>query len=247
MFGRFGQRWDERVALGHLGDVLEGLGQYESSRNQRAQAYVVAHEIGDQQGEAEMLADLSRMAQALGDAPQAQEYAQQALLLARETGGRWEEALAWHALGLCRAAAGEDTAAAEAYRTALALHQAMGQAAKCTELHAELAWLAHRRGDATAAEAELAHVLPDRAASTLNQLDNPRLCWLCYDALRDANPVAAAAMLAHGYQLIQASAATIPDAAERQQYLRAIPHHRVLIEAWEAQLGPQEPGSTPQE
>jgi hypothetical protein len=124
--------------------------------------------------------------------------------------------------------------AEDAYRSALHLFESVDQQANCLELLAELALLASRRGDRELAMHYVDRIIPDRNSSALQEIQQPSICWCCYEVLKMDEPSAAFVLLENGTSTLQAVAEQITDAGAHRHYVSQLPHHAELMEAWKS-------------
>jgi tetratricopeptide (TPR) repeat protein len=230
-----GQHVDESVVLGHLGDVMESLGRYDEAYKYKGEAQAIMKEAEDPQGEAEMLTGISRIETFRGNVESAERAARQAISIAAQHEYRVEEAAAWQQLGLAKSMDKRWDESEQAYSRALDLFDALKQESKSFELHAELAWLAHQRGDAERAKTHLDAILPGRTPDAVRNIQQPSVCWCCYEALKADQPDAAHVILKNGYKTLMGVSEKIKDTSARKHYLYMLPHHEALVQSWKQQ------------
>lgn len=226
-----GQQVDESIVLGHLGDVMEALGRYEDAYKYKSEARVIMHEAEDPQGESEMLTGVSRIETFRKNFENAELSARQAISLAAQHEYRVEEAAAWQQLGFSKAIEEKWDESEQAYFRALELFDTLKQENKSVELRAELARIAHQRGDDEQATKHLAVILPDRTTDTLKKIQQPAICWCCYEVLQGKEPETASLLLQDGYAIVNETAIKITDPGARKHYLQKLPHHAEIVEA----------------
>jgi len=174
------------------------------------------------------------LAHASGEQQQARTIAEQGVQMAAELFGRSHQADALVVLGLVTEATGPDIAL-RAYQQALGHYHGLQLPHKAAEAHAGLARLALHQGDNALAlrYAELLY----SCIATLPHVgyDEPFRVYLsCYQVLAAHDDPRAAAILAHGRQLLFQYAARLPDAQRQRTFLTAVPLHRALANAGQA-------------
>lgn len=227
-----GQQVDEGVVLGHIADVMDALGRYDESFAYKREARDLTQEADDPQSVTEFLIELSRTEIFRENYESAAELARQAIAIASEQDYPVEAAAAWQALGLAYITAGKQREAEEAYATALALYEALNQESKSTELHAELAWVAHERGDIQSAKKHLEFVISGRSPEVLKSMQRPSVCWCFYEVLKDEESEIAKILLENGYNTLRQTLEKISDPRARAHYSNKLSHHADLLQAW---------------
>ncbi|MEZ5935649.1 MAG: tetratricopeptide repeat protein [Alphaproteobacteria bacterium] len=111
------------IALGHsrLSEIEKAIGYYE-------QALIIAHEIGDREGESNTFGNLGNAYAALGEVEKAIGYHERALVISREIGNRHGEGSDLGSLGNAYAALGELEKAIGYYEQQLAIVREIGDA-----------------------------------------------------------------------------------------------------------------------
>lgn len=229
-----GQQADESIILGHLADVMEALGRYDEASEYKGKAIQLARAVEDPQAEAEFLSGLSRIETFRENFRGAEQLAHAAIIISHQHGYRVEEAAAWQTLGMAEISNGDYAGAEEAYARSLDLYEELNQRNKQAELHAELAWLAHERGDHELARKHLAFLIPDPSPNTLATIQEPAICWCCFQVLESEDAASALVLLRSGYSALQKVLVQIADPKARQHYETKLPHHPALVRTWEA-------------
>ena len=107
------------------------------------------------------------------------------------------------------------------------------------EAEAGLAQVALAQGDTACALRHAEAVLQGLAQGhSLDGAEEPLRVYLaCWQALQAAGDARAGPLLAQANALLQQRAARVEDVAARQASLHAVPHHRALVQAWQASQG----------
>jgi hypothetical protein len=147
------------------------------------------------------------------------------------SGARYPEAWAQYRLGEAQAALGRHADASASFAAAAALARDIGIGLDRTAV-AGLARVAMVQGDLAMAlghvETLLAGPQPDVAAP--DTTFHPELVALtCHDVLARVGDPRAAAWLERARVLLWAVADRIPDAAQRQAHVAAMPHRRAIV------------------
>jgi tetratricopeptide (TPR) repeat protein len=121
-----GDKWNEGVHLGNLGNAYASLGRVEEAIGYYQQALDIAREIGDRSSEGNWLGNLGNAYASLGRVEEAIGYYQQALDIAREIGDRRGEGSDLGNLGLAYYALGRVEEAIGYYQQALDIAREIG-------------------------------------------------------------------------------------------------------------------------
>ena len=125
-----GNRRQEEIAIGSLGEVFYSLGKYVKAREHYEKALAISREIGDRVNEAALYGDLGNMFCSLGQYVKAKEYYEKELAISRETGDRAQEGTSYGNLGNVFCSLGEYVKAKEYDEKALAISREIGDRAK---------------------------------------------------------------------------------------------------------------------
>jgi tetratricopeptide (TPR) repeat protein len=117
--------------------VRLATGDYPAAAQALKQALRIYRDLGDRDGEAEVLNETGTLHRVSGNLARARECHRQALELARAITSSWDEAHALAGLGRCAAAAGHPAQAEALLRKALEIFQRTG-AAEAPAVLAEL-------------------------------------------------------------------------------------------------------------
>ena len=150
------------------------------------------------------------------------------------------EARDWEAVALLYVAhaeqsLGRNAAAAQTYERAQAKAREIGHSMEHIAT-AGLARVALAQGDTVAALKHVDGVLAyEDKGGKLERTGFPRFIELtCYEVLARSGDSRAAEWLERAHTNLMAKAATIPDAALREGFLKNIPEHREIMAAWAA-------------
>lgn len=231
-----GNRRNEAIALGNLGNSWLRLGQDTQTREHLEAGLRLACDVGDRATQANTLTNLSLLALRQGDDPLALVQAQQALELASVVQSPEFEAMARCALGNAELALGRYAPANAAFDQACEIALKLGNPIRY-EAAAGLARVALAQGDTATAlqvlQAALRHLAE---GGTFKGTESPYLIRLsCYQVLARAGDSRAVALLESVHAELQTAAAALADAAVRQSFLNNIPEHRAIVAAWAAQ------------
>lgn len=116
---QLGDKHNEGVILGNLGNAYAALGEVRRAIEQYEQALEIAREIGDRRGEGNRLTNLGDAYQKLGDAKQAIDYYEQVLTIDREIEDKSGEAIDLGSIGDVYLDSGDAKRAIEYYDLAL--------------------------------------------------------------------------------------------------------------------------------
>ena len=228
-----GDRMGEAIGLDCMGQVAILVGDLAEAQRSFEDALRVQRELGLHSHEAHALAYLAAVLLWRGDEARALVVARQALEVAVASGTRYSEAWAQYRLGEAQSALGRHAEASASFTAAAALARDIGIDLERTAL-AGLARAAMAQGDLATAlghvETLLAGPQPDVAAP--DTTFHPELVALtCHEVLARAGDPRAAEWLERARVLLWAVANRIPDAAQRQAHVAAMPHRRAIVAA----------------
>lgn len=229
-----GNPHEEAVALVNLGDCLMKLGDLHSARDHFNQANRKLHGIGDQAMLCTVFINLAQIAMMQTDKVSAVSLAQQALEIAIAIERRSSQISALILLGDAQVAFGSYPTAKEAYEQSLKYALDMNSE-KSHKARASLAQLALLEGDLPTASR---HVQPMvdivEAGGIIGGVDFPReIEFICYRVLLTAGDPRANAWLTRSHATLQAMAARIPEDGMRHRFLRQIPSHSQIVDAYQ--------------
>lgn len=230
-----GNRRNESIALGNLGNGWLRLGQHALAGQYLGECLRLSRSVGDRGTEANTLTNLSALALRHGDTAQALQLAQAAQALAAEVQSPIFEALAACALGNAELAAGQNDAATAAFRRALELARLLGNATQHDAL-AGLARVALVQNRVSAAMPWVQALLEQiNGEDGLEGSESPYLIRLtCQQALARLPDPRADSLLEDLHADLLKAASLISDSALRDGFLCSIPEHRSIMEIWAA-------------
>ena len=123
---KLGNKKQEGLALGNLGNAYGDLGEPRKAIEYNEQVLAIARETGDRRGEGRTLGNLGNAFRDIGETSKAIEHYEQHLAIARETGDRRGEGYALGNLGLAYSALGETRKAIEYFEQDLAIARETG-------------------------------------------------------------------------------------------------------------------------
>jgi len=226
-------RTNECTTLVNLGDACTRLGDFEAAREHLAGALQMALAIGIRGHEAMSLLNLAGVTYFLGEPAQALGHAEAAARVAAAAGNRQYEAFALMSLGHAALALAQTGRSEQAYSQSAGLLREIGLPHLALEADAGLARLALARGQVAAAhqhlQALLVHLGQHTGEAALDGCEHP--LWMrltCVQVLQSLGDPASAGHLAAAHAELQAQAGRIEEAAARDRFLRAMPHHRAI-------------------
>jgi class 3 adenylate cyclase/tetratricopeptide (TPR) repeat protein len=228
-----GHRRHEAGVLSNLGYVDLELGRYARAGERFTEARELARRIGQRALEGTVLINLALAALHGADAATALPHATAARELLAASGNQWMEAVALRVMGQCELALGHAARAAELLAEARGRFEARKLRALALEATASLAQARLAGGDITAAAALVEQILAalDQGAS-LDGCEEPmRVHLACWQVLQAAGDARAPARLQAAREHLLARAERVANAAQRESYLQAVPHHRALLQA----------------
>lgn len=234
-----GDRRNEAVALGNIGQAWLDLGATTDAGPDLEAALKLHRAVGDRASESHVLTSLSELALWQGHDALALAQARAALEIAQASQAHLWQTVALLRLGNAELALGRYVAADAAFERCHALSSAIDSASPHDAV-AGRARVALAQGDTAAALGHVEGLLSHLAGGgTFKGAQSPRTIQLsCYEVLAHAKDVRAAAVLAAAHADLQARAATITDSTLRQGFLSHIPAHREILAALASRLVP---------
>ena len=228
-----GNRRNEAIALGNLGNGWLRLGEHAQARHYLEDCLQLARSIGDRATEPHVLTNLSVLALRLGDDALALTRAQAAVDIATDVQSPVFEAIARCALGNAELALGRPDQAQAAFERALEIARQLDNATEFDAL-AGLARVALARQDPVSAMPLVERLLESmRSERKLDGSEAPYLIRLtCQQVLAQAGDSRAAQVLGSAHADLLAQALTIGDADLRHCFLSDIPEHQAIMAAW---------------
>ena len=234
-----GNRSHEAGTLSNLGYVDLSLGDYAAARERFSAARETFARIGQRSREGIVLINLALASLNGGQPRVALAEAEAAAALLDAAGSRWAAAAAQRVAGLAALDLGDADQAATHLGAARAQFEDLGLVPLALEAEAGLAQVALAQGDTACALRHAEAVLQGLAQGhSLDGAEEPLRVYLaCWQALQAAGDARAGPLLAQANALLQQRAARVEDVAARQASLHAVPHHRALVQAWQASQG----------
>lgn len=229
-----GHRRLEGLMHGNLGGVLISLGDYQRAQAHQETCVAIAREIGNRSVEANGLTGLATISAATGDSAAALTYARQAVQITTALGDPFHGAQALLALCDASAAHGDYEAAATACDEARVCFEHAKVQAGALQAVAQQAELALARSDIGQAMSLIETVLSTLANGiALAAAPEPlKVRLIGYRVLAAANDPRSEQWLIDAHAELQALGARITDDAMRRQFLRHVPHHRAIADAY---------------
>ncbi len=217
--------------LNDLGDLYTLLGSYGEARAIFERALAMARRIGMHKSQVNILEGLARCLVHLGELRLARGLIEEALALSARFTRQMHRGYYLSTLGSVAEHEGNWSEAAKHYGEALGWWQQSSHSSDAlSEAHAGLVRVALARNDLQTAMAHAEAILPFLAGAPLKDTLAPMLVhWSCYRALRDANDLRAAPVLAQARALIRAQAAQIDHPQLRDSFLNGVVAHRELM------------------
>lgn len=237
MVRELGNRGDEALRLSNLGSVYPRLGDYARARSCLEQGLQVARAVGRRHDEAALLLNMASVAHLQGDDTAALGFARAAFDSAVDSGQRDLEAFARLVTGHAELGLGRLDAANAAYTDSRDRLQSLNLRAQLAlDPVSGLARVALAGGDIVSALAHTEQLLAHQAAGgsfdgTEEPLLLPLTCWRVLQAARDPR---AGAVLEAAMTELRTQAERIRDDAARRNFLSLVPHHREIVQAWQA-------------
>jgi class 3 adenylate cyclase len=228
-----GNRRNEAIALGNLGNGWLRLGEHTQARLHLEECLRLVRSVGDRATEPNILSNLSMLAlRQSADAP-ALAHAQAALDMAVEVENPDFEAIALCSLGNAELALGRHGQAAQAFGRAKEIATMLDTATRL-DAGAGLVRVAMAQLDATLAQQRAEELMPNLSGhNALEGTESPYLIRLtCQQALARVGDPRAAPLLGSAHAELLAEAVSITDAALRQSFLNNIPEHRTIMAEW---------------
>jgi DNA-binding SARP family transcriptional activator/predicted ATPase len=239
LYRDIGDRWGQGVALVNLGNTAQQIGHYQSAIRYYEQSLMPTRAVGDQFGEGITLVSLALSHHNLQQNETAVQYCQAALTIGQTLDDPIIQEYAHTFLGHALTAQGHFSAAADHYQQAIHSRQQRGQGKLAIEAQAGLIQLHLAQNQTAAALALVEQILPILAETQAEGAEEPlRVYYSCYLALQAAQDPRATPFLHTAYNLLQSTAAHIPDASSQKFYLNQVSAHRQLLQAWQNRVEP---------
>lgn len=218
------------AALGHLCGYL---GDFVSAQQWLTKFFTTPALVEAPAVKIEGLLPRTVLALLVGDLETAQRLAQEGNQVAQALGSRAKQAQALTFLGHAHHALQQPAEAIIAYQQAITLYAQIDDAQSAAEAQAGLAEVTQGQGEGAQALALVETLLPGLIAGVQVGIDEPFYTYLvCYQVLADHDDERATAVLQQGYALLTAYANQIMDPALRHSFLRNVPVHRALQQAY---------------
>ena len=225
----------EDHAIANLLNIASELGQFDQVLALAKRLHTLAHATGAMQRVAAALYFLAEATESLGDPAAAISLYEQALPICRTTGDRQKEAHTLFGLGRSHLDMGAAAAALQWHAHAQRLYEAVDLPLDACECAAHAASCQLRLGRPDAALSTVNPLL-ERLDSDLAQEDADAtigLRWTCQQVLEAAGDARAAPLLQQLFVDVQARAAELTNAADRDRLIQAIPIFRAIVAAYQ--------------
>ena len=237
-YQQIGSRYGAAIAMLNLALAVQHRGQLAAARDQILQLLPLCDAIGHQQIGAQGRCNLAGVLTELGQPQAALDHAIDGIGMAQKDGDRYIQATghgaafeACNRLGLWQQAIHHG-------RLAQAGLLAHGEPAESLAYEAGVAWALQQFGDSAAALAGVDAVLAAVAGRGGWHQDEADAAIACTQVLALQQDPRAEATLAAAHTGLMAQAASLPDPAERQQFLQATASRRDIQAAWDCRARP---------
>ena len=229
--------YGEARSLAEIGKVYFQLGDFVNSRDFYTKSLALCHTLGDHETEVICIDALGLILQFEGKLAAAQESFEKALTIARTIGNPEFEAYALTHLGIVLTNQEAIEQASIYLYEAMALREGTQGVGISQDSAAALAWLDMARGDIGFAVERAQEILHWLMQNGVAGVELPlQVYWQCYTILQMAGEtISAKHALQAAHALLMEQAAQIENEMWRERFLLAVPHHRHIFEAWEAQ------------
>ena len=231
-YQRIGSRYGAAIAMLNLSMVAQHCGQLAAARDQLLQLLVLSDAIGHQLIGAQGRCNLAGVLAELGEPQAALEHAREGIRMAQMDGDRYIQATGHSAAFQACALLGLWQQAVEHGRlaqTGLAAHAEPAEALAC---EAGVARVLQQAGDSVGALAGVEAVLAAVAGRGGWQIDEAEAAFNCSRVLVLQQDPRSANALAAAHRGFMAQAASMPDLAEREQFLQSAAARRETLAAW---------------
>jgi len=236
LYREIGDRFTMATVSSNLSEMSRAVGDFAGARAQAIETIELTRETGNRQIEGYTELNLSLITLNQNEPQAALQHAVAALAILRQVGDRWAESGALTNAGHAELALGHWHQAAMHYTQARDLCEALGTGHLAMVAMGGLAEVALATGDLAGARLQVQAILERvQAGATLGSVEEPlRLRLTCYRVLAAHNDPLGADMLTRAHAELQELAAAIADPQARHALLYGVPHHREIMQAWEA-------------
>jgi predicted ATPase/Tfp pilus assembly protein PilF len=230
IFQDIGDRGSEARCWAHMAKNAVDQGVYDKGQVYYQRALDIYQEIDNQQGQGWVIMETAFLLNKLGDYEGAVAQSREALKITRESGARSMEAGAWTVFASALTHQGKLEGAADAYRKGLEIRRELDEQNVVMESLAGLAAVDLERGERSRAMDFVEQVLQYIEETPIEGTDEPLEIYLiCYHVLQANRDARAGEVLRTAYELLQARAAKISDAAMQRSFLENIASHREIV------------------
>jgi predicted ATPase/class 3 adenylate cyclase len=219
-------------ALGQLAELAAELGRWDEMADWAQRMRVVAQACGDQPRLGSALCLLGLAASGRNDLAAAQGWIEQSLAISRASGDRRLAARCMRSLGEVHLARGDAGTALQWFAQARAAHEALGRSFRASEVAALAALCKARLGELHEALPEVDKVLAELGPEAYDGSPPVKLHWACVQVLDAVGDERAAPMLEQLHADVQAHAAKLTDASDRERLIQALPDFRGVVAAF---------------
>ena len=220
-------------ALSNLALVASHLGRWDDVATWGERLCTLAHAIGSRADVASGQLHLASAAQALGDTAAAMRWHEQNLVIERAIGSRRMEAITLRFLADLNLEQGDAQTASQCCSQSQTLHQSLDEPREACEVAATAALCAIRLGQPAVALARLNATLDQlqRELAECPANETIDLRWKCHQVMVALDDERAGPLLGPLFVDVQARAAELTDAANRERLIQALPVLRSIVAA----------------
>jgi tetratricopeptide (TPR) repeat protein len=233
-----GQPLMQLAAMQGLTGTDADLCLWESSAAWATRMHDMAHTVGSVPRMAGALWHRAYAAESMGQHAESIPMYEQVVALSRSCGDRRKEAVALQRLGVSHRALGHSTDAWHCLSQSQTLHQTLDDALEACITTGHAAWCQLDLGLHDAALSTVSGLLERLATDERPAHETIEPRWVCQHVLQALRDARAGPMLEQLFADVQASAAEMTDAADRDRLIQASPVYRDIVAAHARRGGP---------